>query len=53
MAETKYRVYKQNLRTSEKLYKRYKNMQGWTHDSRFACEYNKRSAQQLQYKHDI
>ena len=48
MAETKYRVYKQNLCTSEKFYKRYKTIDGWTRDSRICWLFSRQGALNIQ-----
>lgn len=53
MAETKYRVYKQNLRTAEKLYKRYKTTDGWSRDPHFAYAYTKQGATKIQERINV
>ncbi len=48
MTDSKWRVYKQNLQTSEKLYKRYKTSDGWSRDPRFAYAFTKQGARKIQ-----
>lgn len=53
MTDSKWRVYKQNLRTSEKLYKRYKTSEGWTRDPHFAYAYTKQGATKIQERINV
>ena len=47
MLKPKYRVYKQNIKTSEKLYKRYKTIEGWTRDPSICWQFSKTGAQAI------